>query len=231
MVGAAAALLAALAAPAAAELPPTNSQPSTASACPACRKVAVATPHRNLILLNVSSTASGRIETEYERAVRRPSWLSVFGLGSVIAFDSVGNQNLVGFGVQTGLRFYPRKQEPKRKHAFRRQRAPEGFWLAIGAGLSYRNVKGNRDVKLTSGLGSAMAGWTGIWCRFALSLGAGVIVSRGILSVQDEIATQGEIDPWLRGGIGVAFGDKTESLCRRKRKRGATCNAPTEETR
>lgn len=189
-------------------------------ACPACRKVSEPTPHRNVILVVFSSVTVGRIQMQYERAVKRPTWFSVFAGGSVIAFDSVGNQNLVGFALSAGGRFYPRKRESKRtagKNKAPPQQAPEGFWLAPSAGLSYRNERGNRDIKLIAGSGIAMAGWTGVWCRFALSVGAGVVVSREVLKVLDGNAKQLEVNPLLQGGLGVAFGEPAESRCKKRR--------------
>lgn len=188
--------------------------------CPACRKVSEPTPHKNLILVIFSSVTAGRIQIQYERAVKRPTWFSVFAGGSVTAFDSVGNQNLVGFALTTGGRFYPRKRESKRaagKNKAPPQQAPEGFWLAASAGFSYRNAKGNRDIKLIAGSGTATAGWTGVWCRFALSLGGGVVISREVLKVLDGNAKQHEVNPLLQGGLGVAFGEPAESRCKKRR--------------
>ncbi|MEM8608252.1 MAG: hypothetical protein AAGF92_14165 [Myxococcota bacterium] len=156
-----------------------------------CRKGINVTPYKNLILLNFGSTLAGRIELEYERALHRI--VSIFGGAYAVAFDSLGNENLVGFGIEVGTR------------VFVLGRAPEGIWFAGTVGMFWRNPRGNRSVK-TRGLETGLlVGWTGVWGRFALSLGAGATYNYGRVSVLGQSVGDSEFNPLFKIGIGVAF--------------------------
>ena len=157
-----------------------------------CKKGLVnVTPYKNLVLFNFGSTLAGRIELEYERALHRI--VSIFGVGYVVLFDSVGNKNLVGFGGLVGARVYMLGG------------APEGLWVSWGFGTGYRNARQNRDIKLTGVATGGMLGYTAVWGRFALSGGAGGQFAYGRLKVQGQSVSDKEWNPWLKLGVGAAF--------------------------
>lgn len=150
------------------------------------------TGHLNLILLNVGSTFSGRLELEYERALPT-RWVSVFGAFYGVAFDSIGNSRLKGFGGLAGLR------------AYFLGRAPEGLWFAWQAGGFRRNGRDDRSIVVRGLQTGGMFGWTGVFSYFAITLGAGVTYTSGRVQVGGQRVYDREWNPWLKGGIGVAF--------------------------
>ena len=119
--------------------------------------------------------------------------MSTFGSGYVVAFDSVGNQNLIGVGGLVGARVYMVG------------RAPEGLWVAWELGFAHRIARGNRRIKLAGPQTGGMLGYTGVWGRFALSFGVGVQFAWTRLKVLDQSVTSRDWEPWGRLGIGVAF--------------------------
>lgn len=156
-----------------------------------CRRGIFATDYRNLILIIAGSTFAGRIELEYERALH--DRISVFGAFYAVAFDSLGNDALVGFGGLAGARVNLLG------------RAPEGIWFAWQVGGFRRNARGNREVLLRGVQTGGMFGWTGVWKRFAFTLGAGATYTYGQVEVLDQRVNDHEWNPWLRLGLGVAF--------------------------
>jgi len=157
----------------------------------ACRRGIYATDYKNLILIIAGSTFAGRIELEYERALH--DRVSIFGAFYAVAFDSLGNDTLVGFGGLAGARVNLVG------------RAPEGIWFAWQVGGVRRNARGSQDVQLRGMQTGGMFGWTGVWRRFALSLGAGFTYSYGRVKVLEQSVNDSEWNPWLRLGLGVAF--------------------------
>ena len=149
------------------------------------------TRYKNVVFLNFDSTLSGRIELEYDRALHRR--VSIFAAVYAAAFDSVLSKRLVGYGWFVGAR------------AFAVGGAPEGLWFALDLGQFYRNARGNRNVKLNAFQTAVMMGWTGIWKRFALKVGAGAQYTVGRVVVGDDIAKEGEWGPTFKLGVGVAF--------------------------
>ena len=156
-----------------------------------CRQGIDVTEYKNLLLLNFGSTLAGRIELEYERALHRR--VSVFGAAYVVAFDSLGNERLVGFGALVGPRVYMVGG------------APEGLWLAWQLGGVYRNPRGNREVQLRAFQTGAMLGWTWVWRRLAATAGGGFNYTTGRVSVDSQSVRGQEWNPWFKVGLGVAF--------------------------
>lgn len=157
--------------------------------CPRGMRV---TEHLNLILLNVGSTFSGRLELEYERALPT-RWVSLFGAFYGVAFDSVGNSRLAGFGGLAGAR------------AYFLGRAPEGLWFAWQAGGFRRNARENSDIVVRGFQTGGMFGWTGVFSYFAMTLGAGVTYTSGRVQVEAQRVYDREWNPWLKAGVGAAF--------------------------
>lgn len=124
-----------------------------------CKRGIFATDYKNLILIIAGSTFAGRIELEYERALH--DRVSVFGAFYAVAFDSLGNDALVGFGGLGGARVNLVG------------RAPEGIWFAWQVGGFRRNARGSQEVQLRGVQTGGMFGWTGVWRRFAFTIGAG----------------------------------------------------------
>jgi hypothetical protein len=149
------------------------------------------TKYKNLILFNFGSTFAGRIELEYERALHPR--VSIFGAAYAVAFDSLGNATLVGFGGLAGAR------------VFLLGGAPEGIWFAWEVGGFRRNQRGTQDVQLRGVQTGGMFGWTGVWSRFALTLGAGGTYTHGRVKVLAQSVEDEEWNPWLKIGAGVAF--------------------------
>lgn len=156
-----------------------------------CRRGIFATEYKNLFQIIVNSTFAGQISLEYERAVH--DRVSVFGAFYAVAFESIGNDALVGFGGLFGARvnFLGR--------------APEGLWFAWRVGGFRRNARGNRDIQLRGVQTGGMLGWTGVFGRFVLSLGAGFSFAYGVVEVRGQSVKDTEWNPSLRIGIGVAF--------------------------
>lgn len=156
-----------------------------------CRQGIDVTQYKNLVLFNFGSTLAGRLEIEYERALHRR--VSIFGAWYVVAFDSVGNENLVGFGGVAGVR------------AFVLGGAPEGLWFSATIGGFRRNPRGEPDI-VTRGLQTGlMFGWTGVWNRFVFSAGAGATYNYGRVAVLGQAVTDTEFNPSFKIGVGVAF--------------------------
>lgn len=185
---------------AAAETPPPSDDddPKESLACKEtctyrcqCRRGIYATDYKNLILFNFGSTFAGRIELEYERALHPR--VSIFGAAYAVAFDSLGNARLVGFGGLVGAR------------VFLLGSAPEGIWFAWQVGGIRRNERGNQNVRLKGVQTGGMFGWTGVWSRFALTMGAGITYSHGRVQVFGQSVKDHEWNAWLKIGIGVAF--------------------------
>lgn len=185
---------------AAAEAPPasgdeTQGEPlvckSTCTYRCQCRRGIYATSYKNLLLFNFGSTLSGRIELEYERALHPR--VSIFVGAYAVAYDSLGNAQLVGFGALGGARVYLVGS------------APEGIWFAWEIGGFRRNERGNPDVLLRGVQTGGMIGWTGVWSRFALTLGAGGTYTHGRVQVFEQSVIDVEWNPWLKIGVGVAF--------------------------
>jgi hypothetical protein len=149
------------------------------------------TDYKNVIFFNFGSTAAGRVEIEYERALHRR--VSIFAAWYVVFFDSLRNENLVGSGALVGAR------------AFVLGGAPEGIWFAAQVGGYNRRSRDIPDVKQGGVQTGGMVGWTGVWNRFAVTLGAGFIYNRGRVTVLEQSMTLGEWSPWLKIGAGVAF--------------------------
>jgi hypothetical protein len=156
-----------------------------------CRRGIFATDYKNVVLIIAGSTFAGRIELEYERALH--DRVSIFAAFYAVAFDSLGNDTLVGFGGLAGARVNLLG------------RAPEGIWFAWQIGGFRRNTRGNQDVVLRGLQTGGMFGWTGVWRRFAFSLGAGVAYASGRVAVREQSVSDREWNPWLRLGLGVAF--------------------------
>ncbi len=190
-------------APAAAEAPiePTEEEPpppttcsETCSAWCDCKRESKLTDYNNVIFFNFGATFAGRLELEYERALH--TRVSIFGTLYVVAFDSIGNERLIGFGGLVGAR------------VFLLGDAPEGIWFAWSIGGFRRQSRPNLtevDVKLGGMQTGGMIGWTGIWSRFALTLGGGATYSYSRLKVFEQSMKAGEWDPWFKIGVGVAF--------------------------
>jgi len=156
-----------------------------------CKRGIYATDYKNLILINAGSTFAGRVELEYERALH--DRVSVFGAFYAVAFDSLGNDKLVGFGGLGGARVNLVG------------RAPEGIWFAWQIGGFRRNARGSQDVQLRGMQTGGMFGWTGVWKRFAFTLGAGSTYTCGRVKVLQQSVKDQEWNPWLKLGLGVAF--------------------------
>ncbi|HSN81517.1 MAG TPA: hypothetical protein VLS88_02975 [Polyangiales bacterium] len=156
-----------------------------------CKRGIFATDYKNLILIIAGSTFAGRIELEYERALH--DRVSVFGAFYAVAFDSLGNDALVGFGGLGGARVNLVG------------RAPEGIWFAWQVGGFRRNARGSQEVQLRGVQTGGMFGWTGVWKRFAFTIGAGGTYTYGRVKVLDQSVYDSEWNPWLRLGLGVAF--------------------------
>lgn len=185
---------------AAEELPPTCAEePTSSKTCKAsctyrcdCKRGIYATDYKNLILLNVGSTFAGRVDLEYERALHPRA--SLFVAFYAVAFDSLGNSKLVGFGGLAGARVNLVG------------RAPEGIWFAWQIGGFRRNERGSQDVQFRGMQTGGMFGWTGVWKRFAFTLGAGATYTHGRVKVDAQSVNDQEWNPWLKLGLGVAFG-------------------------
>lgn len=180
--------------PAACDEQPSDPEPECKRECTyrcTCRRGIFATDYKNLILIIAGSTFAGRIELEYERALH--DRVSVFGAFYAVAFDSLGNHKLVGFGGLVGARVNLVG------------RAPEGIWFAWQVGGFRRNARGSQDVQLRGVQTGGMFGWTGVWSRFAFSLGAGFTYTYGVVEVRGQSVDDHEWNPWLRLGLGVAF--------------------------
>jgi hypothetical protein len=152
------------------------------------------TTYKNVIFFNFGSTFAGRLELEYERALH--SRVSIFGNMYVVAFDSFGNEKLIGFGGLVGAR------------VFLLGGAPEGIWFAWSIGGFQRQSRPKLegvDVKLAGVQTGGMFGYTGVWSRFAFTLGGGATYSYGRLKVLGQSVKDGEWDPWFKIGLGVAF--------------------------
>jgi hypothetical protein len=158
-----------------------------------CKRGIYATDYKNLILLNVGSTFAGRVDLEYERALHPRA--SIFGAFYAVAFDSLGNSKLVGFGGLVGARVNLVGS------------APEGIWFAWQIGGFRRNERGSQDVQLRGMQTGGMFGWTGVWKRFAFTLGAGGTYTYGRVTVVGQSVNDQEWNPWLKLGLGVAFGE------------------------
>ena len=156
-----------------------------------CRRGIFATDYKNVLLIIAGSTFAGRIELEYERALH--DRISVLGGFYAVAFDSLGNDTLVGFGGLAGARVNLVG------------RAPEGIWFAWQVGGFRRNSRGSQDVVLRGMQTGGMFGWTGVWKRFAFTLGAGFAYTSGRIEVLEQSVRDREWNPWLRLGLGVAF--------------------------
>ncbi len=157
-----------------------------------CPRGVRVTEHLNLILVNVGATFAGRIELEYERALPT-RWVSLFGAFYGVAYESVGNSRLSGFGGLAGAR------------AYFIGRAPEGLWFAWQAGGFRRNVPSDRRIALRGLQTGGMFGWTGVFGHFAMTLGAGAVYTWGRVQVQSQRVYDGEWNPWLKAGVGAAF--------------------------
>ncbi len=176
----------------------TTQSPSTCEqACTPkrnCRQGIDVTTYKNVIFFNFGSTFAGRLELEYERALH--SRVSIFGNMYVVAFDSFGNERLIGFGGLVGAR------------VFLLGGAPEGIWFAWSIGGFERQSRPKLegvDVKLAGMQTGGMFGYTGVWRRFAFTLGGGATYSYGRLEVLGQRVKDGEWDPWFKIGLGVAF--------------------------
>lgn len=159
-----------------------------------CRQGIDVTTYKNVIFFNFGSTFAGRLELEYERALHPR--VSIFGNWYVTAFDSIGNESLIGFGGLVGAR------------VFLLGGAPEGIWFAWSIGGFQRQSRPKLegvDVKLAGMQTGGMFGYTGVWRRFALTLGGGATYSYGRLEVLGQSVKDGEWDPWFKIGLGVAF--------------------------
>lgn len=156
-----------------------------------CRRGIFATDYKNLVVIIAGSTFAGRIELEYERALH--DRVSIFGAFYAVAFNSLGNDTLVGFGGLAGARLNLLG------------RAPEGIWFAWQVGGFRRNTRGSQDVFLRGLQTGGMFGWTGVWKRFAFTLGAGFAYTSGRVEVLEQSVGDREWNPWLRLGLGVAF--------------------------
>lgn len=159
-----------------------------------CRQGIDVTEYKNVLFFNFGSTFAGRLELEYERELHRR--VSIFGTMYVVAFDSVGNQRLIGFGGLVGAR------------VFMLGDAPEGIWVSWGIGGFQRQSRPKWDavdVKLRGMQTGGMVGWTGVWKRFAFTLGGGATYSWGRVEVLGQSVKEGEWDPWFKIGVGVAF--------------------------
>ena len=157
-----------------------------------CREGVVnVTSYKNLVLFNFGSTLAGRLEFEYERALHRI--VSIFGTAYIVAFDSVGNESLIGFGNGVGARVYILG------------RAPEGLWASWSAGFIHRRARTERAIKIHGVSTGGMIGYTGVWGRFVATFGAGAQFVYGRLRVRGDDVTDKEWNPWFKGGFGVAF--------------------------
>lgn len=179
----------------AAEEPAAEEAPACAPECKTdcnCRTGMNVTPYKNVITFNFGSTVAGRLELEYERALHPR--VSIFGAFYVVLFDAPGNPGLLGFGGLVGPRI------------FLAGAAPEGIWIAVQLGGIYRNVPGDREVRVRGFQTGAMVGYTGVWRRFVLTLGGGFNFTTGQVIVRDQSVRDNEVSPWFKIGIGVAFG-------------------------
>lgn len=149
------------------------------------------TDYNNVIFFNFGSTASGRLEIEYERALH--SRVSIFAAWYVLFFDSLGNENLVGSGFLIGAR------------AFLLGDAPEGIWVAAQVGGYNRRSRDLPDVRQWGVQTGGMVGWTGVWYRVAFTLGGGFTYSYGRVTVLEQSVSLAEWSPWFKIGVGVAF--------------------------
>ncbi len=156
-----------------------------------CPRGIFATDYKNVVLVIVNSAFSGQIALEYERALH--DRVSVFGAFYAVAFDSLGNDTLVGFGGVVGARVNLVG------------RAPEGIWFAWRVGGFRRNARGSQDIQLRGVQTGGMFGWTGVFRRFVLSLGAGFTFAYGVVEVRGQSVDDREWHPSLRLGLGVAF--------------------------
>jgi len=159
-----------------------------------CRQGIDVTTYENVIFFNFGSALAGRLELEYERALHPR--VSIFGNIYVVAFDSVGNERLIGFGGLVGAR------------VFFLGGAPEGIWFAWSLGGFQRQSRPKLErveVNLTGMQTGGMFGYTGVWSRFAFTLGGGATYSYGRLEVLGQSVKDGEWDPWFKIGLGVAF--------------------------
>jgi hypothetical protein len=157
-----------------------------------CRRDGIqVTDYKNLVLYNAGSLLGGRIEFEYVRALHPR--VSIFGVMYALAFDSVFNQSLVGFGARVGARGYMFGA------------APEGLWASWDIGGIYRRARGDDRINIAGLETGGTVGYTGVWGRFALSLGVGAYFLLNRLKVQDASVKDSEWNPRVRFALGVAF--------------------------
>jgi hypothetical protein len=149
------------------------------------------TPYNNLILFNAGSAFAGRLELEYERAVHR--LVSVNAAGYLVAFDSIGNENLIGIGAFVGARVYMLGA------------APEGLWFGLDVGPAFRTARRDREIRLRGGQIGALLGYTGVWGRFAITGGFGGQFAFGRLEVRGLSTRDSQWNPRFKFGLGVAF--------------------------
>jgi hypothetical protein len=164
-------------------------------ACPECRCLIRGgrwTPYANAIYVDPMQTLNGRLLVEYERAVHPRIVLSAALYA--VAFDSKLNNDLVGMGLQLGGRIILYGD------------APEGLWLGGDLGFLYRRVRGQSSIWMFGPELAALLGYTGIFGRFALLLGAGPALFVGKLHIRDEGDVSGhEWGPRIKLAFGVAF--------------------------
>lgn len=79
-------------------------------------------------------------------------------------------------------------------------------WFAWQIGGFRRNERGSQDVQFRGMQTGGMFGWTGVWKRFAFTLGAGATYTHGRVKVAGQSVNDQEWNPWLKLGLGVAFG-------------------------
>lgn len=150
------------------------------------------TKYKNIVHLDAGATLAGRIALEYERSLHRR--VSLFSGVYGVLFNSLLNQDLIGLGMFVGAR------------AFLFGAAPEGLWASGELGVIHRRVRHQSNIHMTAFETAALLGYTGVFKRFSVSLGGGLLLMRGRVTVRDDGSVPGrEWGPRVRFSVGLAF--------------------------